>query len=42
VLIEGIPLWEKAQTRFVDQLGQKNWSGMLGGLEAAVNAAKQA
>jgi DNA-binding MarR family transcriptional regulator len=42
VLADGVPLWEKAQTRFVEQLGAKNWSGMLAGLDAAVRAAKQA
>ncbi len=42
VLADGVPLWEKAQSRFVEQLGAKNWSGMLSGLDAAVRAAKQA
>jgi len=42
VLAEGIPLWEKAQGRFVEQLGGRQWSGMLTGLEAAIRAAKQA
>lgn len=42
ILADGIPLWEKAQARFVEQLGGKNWTSMLSGLDAAVRAAKQA
>jgi DNA-binding MarR family transcriptional regulator len=40
VLAEGIPLWEKAQGAFVDQLGAKQWSSMLSSLEFAVRAAR--
>ena len=36
VLADGIPLWEKAQTTFVEQLGAKQWTGMLTSLDAAV------
>ena len=41
VLSDGIPLWERAQATFVDQLGTKAWSNMLAGLDSAVRAAKQ-
>lgn len=40
VLAEGIPLWEKAQGAFVDQLGAKQWSSMLASLDSAVRAAR--
>lgn len=40
-LADGMPLWEKAQNSFVDQMGRKNWTTMLSGLSAAVNAARQ-
>ncbi len=42
VLVEGVPLWEKAQATFVDNLGARTWSGMLNNLNSAVRAAKQA
>jgi DNA-binding MarR family transcriptional regulator len=40
VLEDGIPLWEKAQGMFVEQLGTRQWSTMLAGLDAAVRAAR--
>jgi len=37
----GIPLWEKAQSTFIEHLGEKNWPSLLAGLEDSVNAARQ-
>jgi DNA-binding MarR family transcriptional regulator len=34
-----LPLWRKAQTRFVASLGEDNWSELLNGLNTAVEAA---
>lgn len=34
-----VPLWEKAQTRFVEQFGGKRWQSMLESLNRVVDAA---
>lgn len=41
-IVEGLPLWERAQASFIEHMGKKNWSTMLGRLDDAVNAARQA
>ncbi len=39
--VEGaVPLWNRAQSRFVQQLGQKRWRILRSNLSAAVNAAR--
>jgi len=38
-LAMALPLWEKAQTRFVDQLGGGRWQTMLRDLNRVVDAA---
>jgi len=40
-LAEGIPLWERAQRRFVERMGRDRWEMMLGALAEAVEAAKE-
>ena len=37
---EAVPLWDRAQTRFVQQLGQKRWRILREYLSAAVSAAR--
>lgn len=39
-LADAVPLWEQAQTRFVEKLGGARWKKMLGDLNAAVDAAR--
>lgn len=39
-LAEAVPLWEQAQSRFVNHLGSARWKKMLGDLNAAVTAAR--
>ncbi|MFI5402385.1 MAG: MarR family winged helix-turn-helix transcriptional regulator [Planctomycetota bacterium] len=41
-LLATVPLWEKAQTRFVDLFGTERWSAMLTDLDRVVNAARGA
>lgn len=41
-LAEGLPLWEKAQSSFIEHIGEKNWPSMLANLGEAVNAARKA
>lgn len=40
-LTEGIPLWEKMQSRFVTQYGPAKWSDTLAGLSEAVETAQR-
>lgn len=40
VLAKAVPLWEVAQTRFVENMGGARWKKMLGDLNAAVDAAR--
>jgi DNA-binding MarR family transcriptional regulator len=40
VLEGGVPLWERAQIGFVNQLGQKRWRSLLSNLSAAVIVAR--
>ena len=40
LVAQAMPLWEKAQNQFVDQMGADTWSMMLRGLRAAVNATR--
>ena len=42
VLERAVPLWERAQSRFVDKLGSARWRSLLSGLSAAVSAARGA
>ena len=37
---DAVPLWNRAQTRFVQQLGQKRWRTLRENLSAAVSAAR--
>ena len=37
---DAVPLWNRAQTRFVQQLGQKRWRNLRENLSAAVNATR--
>ncbi len=39
-LAAALPLWQRAQGRFLDGLGRGNWSGLLGGLKQAVAVAR--
>ena len=41
-LEEALSLWERAQARFVKQLGEKRWSILRENLSAAVTAAREA
>ena len=36
-----VPLWEGAQARFVETLGDRQWRALVAGLSAAVNAARR-
>ena len=40
-LTEGIPLWEKAQSRFVTQFGPAKWADTLAVLSEAVETARR-
>ena len=40
-LAEGLPLWKKAQARFVDALGESRWSRMLDDLAETVAATQE-
>ena len=40
LVVDAIPLWERAQKRFVEQVGAQKWQTMLGGLSQAVDAAR--
>jgi DNA-binding MarR family transcriptional regulator len=41
-LAAAVPLWELAQTRFVEQIGERSWETMLKGLHRVVDAAHEA
>lgn len=41
-LFDGIPMWERAQTTFVEKMGAAKWGAVLDGLKDAVSAAKTA
>lgn len=42
LISEALPLWEKAQERFVAHVGQRKWSGMIENLSDAIDAARLA
>jgi len=39
-LVNGLPLWQKAQTRVVQGLGDKQWNALREGLSAVVSLAR--
>ncbi len=42
VLAKTLPLWEKAQKRVLDELGDKRWGTMLGNLSAIISMGRSA
>lgn len=41
ILDQALPLWRDVQSQFVEGLGDKQWSGLVGGLATTVDVAKR-
>jgi DNA-binding MarR family transcriptional regulator len=41
VLDQAVPLWRQVQSRFVTELGDERWSGLLGTLATAADIARR-